>query len=124
MQKYRDFSVCTRQALEYACRFLGVDISAEDKTRLMETYNVLPPHPDVKAGLSRLQTGGYRMFAFSNGRAEDVRNLLRNANIDGYFEGIVSADEVKSYKPSPGVYAHFLRRTQGLLAYVRSKDYD
>ncbi len=111
MQNYEDFSVCTRQALDFACRFLDVEVSAEDRARLMETYKVLPPYPDVKEGLSRLKAAGYRMFAFSNGRAEEVRNLLRNANIDGYFEGIVSADEVKSYKPSPEVYAHFLRRS-------------
>jgi len=50
------------------------------------------------------------MFAFSNGGAEAVEALLNNAGIGDYFLGVVSVDEMKSYKPNPGVYSHFLRR--------------
>ena len=110
MQNYRDFSVCTRQALDYACEFLGVDISPADKGRLMEGYKVLPAYADVEEGLARLKDSGVRMFAFSNGRAEDVRGLLANAGIEGHFEGVVSVDDVRSFKPNPAVYAHFLRQ--------------
>ena len=108
MQNYQDFSVCTRQALDYSCQFLGVEIPLEYKESLMEVYRVLPPHSDVKEGLSRLKASGFRMFAFSNGRAEDVSSLLKHADIEGYFEGIVSTDGVKSFKPNPKVYAYFL----------------
>ena len=31
-----------------------------------------------------------------------------------YFSGVVSTDEMKSYKPNPGVYSHFLRRAGAL----------
>ena len=110
MQNYRDFSVCTRQALDYACEFLGVDISDADKQSLMEGYKVLPAYADVEEGLARLKGSGLRLFAFSNGRAEDVRGLLANAGIEGYFEGVVSVDDLRSFKPNPAVYAHFLRQ--------------
>ena len=112
MQNYQDFSVCTEQALDYACQLFGIKITPNQKKSLMDGYKVLPSHPDVKEGLSRLKTGGFRMFAFSNGRADDVQTLLKNADIEGYFEGIVSTDDVKSYKPNPGVYAHFLRQSK------------
>ena len=111
MQNYADFSVCTLQALEYACRFLGVELSAEDKRRLLETYRVLPPHPEVKEGISRLKAAGYCLFAFSNGRAADVQHVLRNAGIDTGLDGIVSTDDLRSFKPNPAVYAHFLRQS-------------
>ncbi|MFC1834741.1 haloacid dehalogenase type II [Thermodesulfobacteriota bacterium] len=111
MQNYRDFSVCTRQALDYVCRVLAVEISSDDKKRLMQTYKVLQPFPDVAEGLSRLKAAGHRLFAFSNGLASDVRSLLINAKIDGYLMDIVSTDEVMSFKPNPSVYAHFLRRS-------------
>ncbi len=42
--------------------------------------------------------------------ADAVRGLLQNAGIDGLFDDVVSTDEVRSFKPNPGVYAHFLRR--------------
>ena len=112
MQHYADFSVCTSQALEYACRFLGAELSAADKRHLMEAYKVLPPHPEVKEGLSTLKAAGYRLFAFSNGRAADVQHVLRNAGIDSDLEGIVSTDDLRSFKPNPGVYAHFLRQSE------------
>ena len=110
MQNYRDFSVCTRQALDYACQFLDVDISDADKKSLMEGYKVLPAFADVDEGLIRLGASGVRLFAFSNGRAEDVRGLLANAGIEGHFEGVVSVDDIRSFKPNPAVYAHFLRQ--------------
>lgn len=111
MQNYRDFSVCTKQALDYACREFRVEISDSVKQALMAKYRTLPAFPDVEDGLSKLKSSSCRMFAFSNGRAEDVANLLQNAKIDGYFEDIVSVDEIKSYKPNPAVYSHFLRRS-------------
>jgi 2-haloacid dehalogenase len=110
MQNYRDFSVCTRQALDYACAFLNVDISEADKQSLMEGYKVLPAYEDVTEVLPRLKQSGIRMFAFSNGRAEDVRGLLANAGIEDHFEGVVSVDDIRSFKPNPAVYAHFLRQ--------------
>src|SRR5208283_1694001 len=47
---------------------------------------------------------------FSNGRAEAVDSLLTQAGLRDFFLDVVSVDEVKSFKPDPGVYAHFLRR--------------
>jgi len=124
MQNYRDFSVCTEQALEYACLSLGVTITPDQKKALMDGYKVLPPHLDVKEGLSKLKAAGFRMFAFSNGRADDVQGLLKNAGIEDCFEDIVSADTIKSYKPNPGVYAHFLRqsRSTGSAAWLISSN--
>ena len=54
------------------------------------------------------------MFAFSNGSANTVELLLNNANIRSYFLDIVSVDEIKSYKPNPDVYSHFLTRAEAL----------
>ena len=110
MQNYREFSVCTRQALDYACRVFDTDIPRSDRDALMEVYRVLPPFPEVKEALETLRSGDARMFAFSNGTADAVRGLLRNAGIDGFFDDVVSTDEIRSFKPNPAVYAHFLRR--------------
>ena len=50
------------------------------------------------------------MFAFSNGRADAVEPLLVQAGLREFFLDVVSVDEIRSFKPNPGVYAHFLRR--------------
>ena len=110
MKNYRDFSVCTRQALDHACATLQVDLPAEAKEELLAGYRSLPAFPDVEKSLPELKRGGFRLFAFSNGLAADVRQLLDNAGIAGWFEDIVSCDEIASFKPDPAVYAHFLKR--------------
>lgn len=110
MQNYQDFAVCTRQALDYTCAARNVDLSAADRERLLETYRHLPAFPDVRAGLEALAQTGSRLFAFSNGRPDDVAQLLEQAGIAPFFLGVVSTDELRSFKPNPAVYAHFLRR--------------
>jgi 2-haloacid dehalogenase len=110
MQNYENFAVCTSNALEYTSTYLKLPLSTAVKAELIGAYKVLPPFDDVSAGLARAQQAGFRMFAFSNGSAEAVESLLVNAGIRDYFLGVVSVDEVKSFKPNPGVYGHFLRR--------------
>lgn len=110
MQNYANFVGCTSDALDYTTVYFKLPLSQKDKQELMAAYKVLPAFYDVEAGLSRAKKAGFRMFAFSNGIADDVEALLKNANIRDYFIGVVSVDEIKSYKPSLSVYSHFISR--------------
>lgn len=112
MQNYETFAVCTSQALDYTCAFYSVELRDEQKKELMGIYRVLPAFADVKEGLSNLKTSGFRLFAFSNGAADALEVLLTNAGIRDMFLGVVSVDDIKSFKPNPGVYSHFLRQSQ------------
>ena len=112
MQNYQHFAICTKNGLDYTCEALGVSLSDDDKLSLMAKYKVLPTFDDVHASLPSLKEAGYHLYAFSNGRAEDVQGLLDNAGISSYFFDVISTDEIKSFKPNPAVYAHFLRRTR------------
>jgi len=111
MQNYIPFSLCTKHALDYACLAHKTELSEDQKEQLLELYKTLPAFDDVKAGLEQLKAKDYRLFAFSNGAADAVNTLLETAEISEYFEGVVSADDVKTFKPNPGVYSHFLRET-------------
>ena len=116
MQNYGDFGICTRQALEYTCNLLKIDLSIDEKDKLMREYDILPAFPDVEEGLNKLKESKCRMFAFSNGKAENVKKLLQNAGLEHYFDGIVSVDDLKSYKPNPAVYAYLLRKTESIVS--------
>lgn len=111
MQNYETFAVCTRQALEYTCCFYKVQLAEEQKEELLSGYRVLPAFDDVETGLSALQASGFRCYAFSNGSADAVDTLLTSAGIRDLFLGIVSVDDLKSFKPNPAVYCHFLRKS-------------
>ena len=108
MGRYENFSVCTRQALDYTDSLLGTGLDESAKTALMQVYRMLPAYPDVPASLQTLADAGFRMFGFSNGVAEAVSGLLEHARIDQYFEGVVSVDTLGTFKPSPDVYRHFI----------------
>lgn len=110
MQNYENFAVCISNALDYTTAYFKLPLSQIDKDELMAAYKVLPAFNDVEDSLARAKKAGFRMFAFSNGIADDVETLLKNANIRDYFIGVVSVDDVKSYKPSPSVYSHFISR--------------
>lgn len=110
MQNYRNFALCTSNALDYTSAYFKASLSQDDKQQLLDAYKVLPAFDDVKEGLEQARKSGFRMFAFSNGSAEAVQALLINAGIREYFIDVVSVDEMKSFKPNPGVYCHFLRR--------------
>ena len=111
MQNYATFAVCTQQALDYACAHYKVELTVDQKAELLGSYRTLPAFADVKEGLLRLKDSGFRLYAFSNGEADALEELLRAAGIRDLFLGVVSVDDVKSFKPNPGVYSHFLRQS-------------
>jgi 2-haloacid dehalogenase len=110
MQNYENFAVCTSNALDYTSASFRLTLGQKDKAELLDAYKVLPAFGDAADGLARAKAAGFRMFAFSNGSADAVEALLKHASIRDYFLGVVSVDEMKSFKPNPGVYSHFLRR--------------
>ena len=110
MKRYQDFSVCTKEALEYTCDSLGIQLGTLQKQQLFESYRVLPAFMDTIEALQTLDKQHYQLVAFSNGKADAVRDLLDQADILSYFEDIVSVDEIKSFKPDPNVYLHLLTR--------------
>jgi 2-haloacid dehalogenase len=112
MQNYETFAVCTSQALDYTCTCYKLQLDQAQKQELLDGYKVLPAFSDVQQGLTLARQKGFRLYAFSNGSKEAVEKLLSTAGIRDFFHDVVSVDEIKSFKPNPGVYCHFLRRAQ------------
>lgn len=110
MDRYRDFGVCTRHALDYCCLHFKAPISKGDKDTLLERYLFLPAFADAQPGLASLRQAGFRLFAFSMGRLDDVTALLNHAQLRDYFAGIISLEEIRCYKPSPVAYTHFVEK--------------
>src|ERR687886_151580 len=79
MRNYENFGVCTRQALVFAAHALGVDLSGEDREKLIEEYQNLRPFPDVVPGIEALKKEGRVLVAFSNGVETTARTLLGRA---------------------------------------------
>ncbi len=110
MNKYETFGVCTKHALLFAMHTLKVDLSAQNQEQLIEDYQNLQAFPDVIPGLSALKSQGYTLVAFSNGVESTVRTLLERAGVLTHLDGVVSVDDLKTFKPDPKVYAYLARR--------------
>lgn len=111
MRQYAPFNVCIQDALEFACFAHKLDLSETDKEYLLEIYRKLPLFADVRHSLEDLADDpAFRLFILSNGYPDDLDNLLINAGIKHFFESVVSVDEIRSFKPNPEVYEHFLKR--------------
>ncbi len=110
MQKYETFTVCTKQALVFAMHTLKVDLSDNDRDWLIEEYQHLRAFPDVVSGLQALKAQGYTTVAFSNGVEPTVRTLLERAGVLPHLDGVVSVDDLKTFKPDPKVYAYLAQR--------------
>ncbi|HZC18376.1 MAG TPA: haloacid dehalogenase type II [Rubrobacteraceae bacterium] len=112
MRKYEDFGACTRQALVFAARTLEVELSEEDQEKLIEEYQNLKPFPDVIPGLEALRREGRPLVAFSNGVEATTRTLLSRAGVLSHLHGVVSVDDLKTFKPDPQVYLYLADRLQ------------
>jgi len=111
MKKYMDFSVCTKDSLEFCCKMFKTELTNRQKEALMNEYSVLPTFADVEAGLKSLKESGHKLFAFSNGSGNAISKLLTNAKIIDSFDGIISVEGVEIFKPSPLVYEYFNKKT-------------
>lgn len=111
MQYYENFAVCTSHALDFTCIYYKFSLTKKQKHELLDCYRTLPVFKDVKDGLARLKKAGFRLYAFSNGTKDAVETLLIETGIRDFFLGIVSVDDLKSFKPNPAVYSHFLRKS-------------
>ncbi len=102
MGRFRDFREITHEAFEAAARALAIPVDHQAVEEAGEAYLRLRPFPEVVRALARLT--GVRRAILSNGTARMLEAALKHAGIDGYFDAVLSVEQVRLYKPHPGVY--------------------
>ncbi len=103
MDRYVPFSELTRRALETAAARQGRDLEEGAMTSLLAVWTQLPAYPDVAEALDTLR-GRFRLAVLSNADPKLLAAALDHAGLAHYFERLLSADEVRTFKPSPRVY--------------------
>jgi 2-haloacid dehalogenase len=103
MGRYEDFWAVTEAALRFSVRRLGLAATEAQLTRLMTAYLRLACFAEVPAALARL--AGRPRAILSNGAPLMLSAAVASAGIGAGLEHVISVDEVKTYKPSPAVYA-------------------
>jgi 2-haloacid dehalogenase len=124
---YEDFGVQADTALEMTARRTKVSLLGEEKNLVLGTLRKLRPFPDVVEGLGRLREAGLRLAVLTNSTRAAAEEQLAFAGLRDYFEQVISADEVRLFKPSPEVYQLAARKMDagpGELRVVTAHDWD
>ncbi|MFB6108569.1 MAG: haloacid dehalogenase type II [Haloplanus sp.] len=108
---YQPFYEMNRDALRFALERHGVDIDEETQEEILSTYHELDVFDDVRDGIERLQSGGYEVYVVSNGNPEMLDSMVAHADIDDLIADTISAHEIETFKPDPGIYRHAATRT-------------
>jgi 2-haloacid dehalogenase len=125
MGTYADFWAVTEAALRYAIRRLGLTATDAQIRRLMEAYLSLACFPEVRPALGRL--AGRPRAVLSNGAPAMLAAAVAASGLATFLEHVISVDRVKTYKPSPRVYAlgpEVLGVSAGELLFVSSNGWD
>jgi len=105
MDAYETAWNLTEAALSYTLEYYGLDADEETAATIMAAYEHLEPFESWEP-LDRLQAAGHDLYILSNGDPEMLETLAANTGMDEYLDGIVSAQGVQAYKPSPAVYTN------------------
>jgi 2-haloacid dehalogenase len=125
MGRYEDFWSVTEDALRYAVRRLGLEAGEAQLRRLMDAYLSLACFPEAKEALARLE--GRPRAILSNGAPRMLEAALASSGLGRSLEHVLSVDAVRTYKPSPLVYAlgpNALGAAAGDLLFVSSNAWD
>jgi 2-haloacid dehalogenase len=101
---YADFWQVSEDALRFASRSVQIELSSAQIDRLMQTWLELKAWPDVLPALKRLREAGLRMAFLSNLTAAMLDAVIKNSRLDGFFEGHLTTDRVRAFKPDPRAY--------------------
>ncbi len=102
MGRFRDFEEITREAFEAAARALAIPVDRQMVEEAGEAYLRLPAFPEVAQVLARLTD--VQRVVLSNGTVRMIEATLKQAGIAGYFDAVLSTEQVRLYKPHPEVY--------------------
>jgi 2-haloacid dehalogenase len=103
MERYQDFWDVTEAALRAAVTQLKIQASDAELHGLRQAYLRPSAFPDVTKALDALQ--GTPLAILSNGSPKMLASAVQHNSLTPFFAEIISVDRVKTYKPSPRVYA-------------------
>jgi 2-haloalkanoic acid dehalogenase type II len=104
--KYREVLSSTALSLS---KSLQVRVSNGAAAEFAASLPNWPAFPDTRRFLSDMGSKGYKRYILSNVDNDLLEATLRNSRLE--VDGYVTAEEVGSYKPNPGHWKEFLRRT-------------
>jgi 2-haloacid dehalogenase len=105
-KKYREVLRDSVLSISYA---LGKDVDAGSAARFAASVPRWPAFPDSGSFLREMGSRGYKRYILSNVDDDLLAATISNSGLE--VDGFVTAEDVGSYKPKPGHWIEFLKRT-------------
>jgi 2-haloacid dehalogenase len=113
---FRTYREVLAETLRRMTKQAGLALRAGDEHILSQTLPFWPVYPDTNDALKLLKQGGWKLAILSNVDRGLIAGTLTKFDID--FDLVVTAEDVKAYKPSTALAERFLAVTG-----VQSKDW-
>ncbi len=107
--RYRPYREVMAAAFEKAAESVGTPITAATARELPESIPDWPVFPDVADALGALRRDGVNVGILSNIDRDLLDGTLERQGIPS--DAVVTAEDVRSYKPAPPHWARFLKTT-------------
>ena len=109
---YVDFLAVTEDALVYAASAMKLELTAEQRTRLLNAFLHLTAWPDTRPALRRLRDSGVRVIVLANFSPTMLEANAGHSGLTGLVDALVSTDANHTYKPDPRAYRLGIERLQ------------
>tara|TARA_B100001057_G_scaffold295930_1_gene296030 strand:- start:1047 stop:1709 length:663 start_codon:yes stop_codon:yes gene_type:complete len=102
MNRHKDFWQVTEDSLDKSMKVFSVNNSMKDE--LLSLYRILAPFEEVPKVLKILKEKKFKLAILSNGTPTLLNELVKNNNLDYFFDDLFSIEQVGIYKPDSKVY--------------------
>ncbi len=109
--QYHDFGQIGVASLLMVAENNDIALSEEKaEDAIVSTILSLPPHPDVKPGLTALNEQGFKIVSLTNSSNNGVKTQFENAGLTDFFDARYSIEDIKVYKPDLRAYEWVLEQ--------------
>jgi len=104
-EPYKPYREVTAQSLLLASRDVGLDLEPWQMTIIADRWQTLPVFTDTVPALTALRKDGWKLAVLTN--CDDDLFAQTQAKIGVPFDAVVTAQQVRSYKPDLGHFRRF-----------------
>jgi 2-haloacid dehalogenase len=106
---YKSYKDVLEQTSTQLAKSLGLAFSGEPGKRFADSITRWHAFPDTAPTLNKLGQLGYKRTILSNIDRDLLQKTIRSNNLE--VDDFITAQDVRSYKPSKGHWLEFFRRT-------------
>ena len=110
--QFHSFTDISKATMEMVAKALGEKIKPEKQDDVIELMKQLPLHDGAQNALSMFHDQGFRLAALTNTPKTMLNDRMERSGLISYFEMVLSAEEIKKYKPSKDVYLWAAKNVQ------------